>query len=210
MSHLVLLGDSIFDNGAYVKGSPAVIDQVRDELPKRWQASLLAVDGNVALNVLDQLKRIPSDTTHLVISAGGNDALSVLSELHEATPMPIMAALQTLATIQLKFESEYTRVIAGAVSIGKPILACTIYDSVPGLSQELRSALSLFNDVILRVCGRQGLPVLDLRAICDEPSDYSVVSPIEPSSTGGQKIARRIVEVVMRHKFSDQACQIYV
>jgi hypothetical protein len=210
MSHLVLLGDSIFDNGAYVKGSPAVIDQVRDELPNRWQASLLAVDGNVALNVLEQLKRIPIDATHLVISAGGNDALGVLSELHGPTPMPIKAALQTLATIQLKFESEYTCVIAAAVSTGKSILVCTIYDGVPGLSQELKSALSLFNDVIMRVCGRQGIPVLDLRAICDETSDYSVVSPIEPSNTGGQKIARRIVEIVMQHKFSDHSCQLYV
>jgi len=29
MTHLVLLGDSIFDNAAYVAGAPAVIDQVR-------------------------------------------------------------------------------------------------------------------------------------------------------------------------------------
>jgi hypothetical protein len=210
MSHLILLGDSIFDNRAYVAGGPAVIDQVQGLLPKGWQASLLAVDGNVALNVLEQLNRIPSDATHLVISAGGNDALGILSQLHGSTPMPILAALQTLATIQLKFESEYTRVIAAAVLTGKPILACTIYDGVPGLSQELKSALSLFNDVILRVCARQGLPVLDLRALCNESSDYSVVSPIEPSNTGGQKIARRIVQIVMQHKFSEQACQLYV
>lgn len=210
MSHLVLLGDSIFDNGAYVDSAPAVIDQVRSLLPKVWEATLLAVDGNVALHVLDQLKRIPSDATHLVISAGGNDALGVLSELHGSTPMPIMAALQTMATIQLKFESEYTRVIAAAVSTGKSILVCTIYDGVPGLSQELKSALSLFNDVILRTCGRQGIPVLDLRAICDKTSDYSIVSPIEPSNTGGQKIAGRIVEIVMKHKFNDYSCQLYV
>ena len=29
MAHLVLLGDSIFDNAAYVEGGPAVIDHVR-------------------------------------------------------------------------------------------------------------------------------------------------------------------------------------
>lgn len=210
MSHLILLGDSIFDNRAYVEGGPAVIDQVQGFLQKGWQASLLAVDGNVALNVLDQLKRMPSDVTHLVISAGGNDALGVLSELHRSAPMPIMATLQILSKIQLQFKAEYAEVIATAVSTGKPILACTIYDGVPGLSPELKSALSLFNDVILRVCARQGIPVLDLRAICDEPSDYSVVSPIEPSSTGGQKIARRMVEVVTQHNFGDHACKVYV
>ena len=36
MPHLTLLGDSIFDNAAYVAGSPAVIDQVRMNLPAGW------------------------------------------------------------------------------------------------------------------------------------------------------------------------------
>ena len=45
-NHVVLLGDSILDNGAYVPGKPAVIDQVRGELPAGWTATLLAVDGS--------------------------------------------------------------------------------------------------------------------------------------------------------------------
>ena len=77
MSHLVLLGDSIFDNGAYVDGAPTVIDQVRSLLPKGWKATLLAVNGNVTLNVREQIKRIPVDATHLVISMGGNDAFGL-------------------------------------------------------------------------------------------------------------------------------------
>ena len=38
MGHVVLLGDSIFDNGRYVPGEPAVIDQLRSALPKGWTA----------------------------------------------------------------------------------------------------------------------------------------------------------------------------
>jgi hypothetical protein len=45
MPHIVLLGDSIFDNAAYVPGEPPVIEQLRAHLPKNWQATLLAVDG---------------------------------------------------------------------------------------------------------------------------------------------------------------------
>jgi hypothetical protein len=46
--HLVLLGDSIVDNAAYVPGRrPAVIDQVRSRLPTGWVATLLARDGSV-------------------------------------------------------------------------------------------------------------------------------------------------------------------
>ena len=46
-SQLVLLGDSIFDNAAYVPGRPAVIDQVRNRLRQGWRATLLARDGSV-------------------------------------------------------------------------------------------------------------------------------------------------------------------
>lgn len=49
MSNLVLLGDSIFDNHAYVHGDPAVIDHVRRGLPIGWQATLLARDGAMTL-----------------------------------------------------------------------------------------------------------------------------------------------------------------
>ena len=76
MKHIVLLGDSIFDNGAYVDGGPDVIKQLRSKLPQDWQASLLAVDGSVTTNVIDQIAGIPAAATHLIVSVGGNDGLS--------------------------------------------------------------------------------------------------------------------------------------
>jgi hypothetical protein len=39
----VLLGDSVFDNAAYVTGGPDVVSQLRTILPADCQASLLAV-----------------------------------------------------------------------------------------------------------------------------------------------------------------------
>lgn len=45
MSHVVLLGDSIFDNGRYVPGGPSVIAHLRKALPDGWRATLLARDG---------------------------------------------------------------------------------------------------------------------------------------------------------------------
>jgi hypothetical protein len=33
MTHIVLLGDSIFNNAAYVAGGPDVVRQLRDVLP---------------------------------------------------------------------------------------------------------------------------------------------------------------------------------
>lgn len=45
MTHVVLLGDSIFDNAAYVASGPDVIRQLRQCLPESWRASLRTIDG---------------------------------------------------------------------------------------------------------------------------------------------------------------------
>ena len=79
--HIVLVGDSIFDNASYTRGGPDVISQVRELLPEGWRASLLAVDGATSEEVLAQLQRIPPDASHLVLSAAGNDALMSLISL---------------------------------------------------------------------------------------------------------------------------------
>src|SRR6266566_1483360 len=73
MPHLVLLGDSIFDNAQYTSGGPDVVSQVRNLLPSGWCASLLAVDGSTTVNIPDQIQRLPKESTHLVLSVGGNN-----------------------------------------------------------------------------------------------------------------------------------------
>jgi hypothetical protein len=52
--------------------------------------------------------------------------------------------------------------------------------------------------------------VIDLRIVCNQPADYSHVSPIEPSAVGGAKIARMIAEVVTTHDFERRRSVIYV
>jgi hypothetical protein len=51
--------DSIFDNAAYVPGDPAVIEQLRAVLPDGWQATLLAVDGDVTADIGEHLRGLP-------------------------------------------------------------------------------------------------------------------------------------------------------
>jgi hypothetical protein len=57
------------------------------------------------------------------------------------------------------------------------------------------TALAIFNDVISREAAIRGLPLIDLRVICNDPGDYA--NPIEPSVQGGAKIARAIAGVVI-------------
>jgi hypothetical protein len=196
MTHIVLLGDSIFDNGRYTLGGPDVISQVRRLLPVGWHGSLLAVDGSMAEDIPSQLQRIPTDASHLVLSVGGNDALMNSDILH----MPADStshAIAKLASVSRQFEEKYRNAVSHCKGVGLPLALCTIYNgnfADADFQQTVSTALMIFNDVILRVGIESGLPIIDLRFVCSSPSDYA--NPIEPSSNGGAKIARAIVNLV--------------
>ena len=196
MMHIVLLGDSIFDNARYTKGRPDVISQVRQLLPAGWRASLLAVDGATTENVPSQLQRVPSDASHLVLSVGGNDALMNSSILH-VPAHSVSQAVAALCELSRDFEEKYRRVVAACRQLPLPLTLCTIYNGCfPDRDfQRLAStALMVFNDVILRVGIEFGLAIIDLRFVCSSAVDYA--NPIEPSSFGGAKIARAIINLV--------------
>jgi hypothetical protein len=191
LTHIALLGDSIFDNAAYVAGGPAVIDHLRDYLKTNQRATILANDGACVAHVRVQLSRLPSDVTHLVLSIGGNDALGSTGVMTQQADT-VQFALHHLNIIRRRFRNEYRDMLANVLALQLPTAVCTIYDAVPGLEPELQTALCIFNDSICREAMAAGVPIIDLRAVCDEPDDYSIVSPIEPSAVGGAKIARVI------------------
>ena len=190
--HIALLGDSIFDNAHYVPGGCAVIDHLHSALPVE-SVTLLAVDGNTTCDVLTELQRLPQDTTHLVLSVGGNDALDWLPSLERPTSS-VMEALGYLHTIQAEFQGHYEGLLAQLKSTAKPVLVCTVYDAVPGLTPALKTALSVFNDVITRGALRHGFDLLDLRELLNQAQDYSAISPIEPSGSAGTRISAEIVQ----------------
>ena len=164
-------------------------------MPAEWKAALLAVDGDVAIDVMIQIQTLPADATHIVVSAGGNDAIGCIPLLSDPVPS-VEKALSRLADIRANFRRDYKIMLNSVLSKTLPTAVCTIYDAVPGLSREQQTALALFNEVILREASINGLPVIDLRVICDEEIDYSEVSPIEPSHNGGKKIARAILDTL--------------
>jgi hypothetical protein len=202
MSHVVLLGDSIFDNGAYVAPDPDVIVQLRGRLGAGWSATLVAVDGHLTDDVRSQLARVPKDATFLVVSVGGNDALGFSSLLNEPA-RSVAEAVARLAQAQARFTERYARMLDAVLALGVPTAVCTIYDAnYPEPQRQIVvAALALFNDVISRAAFRRGLPLIDLRLICTDPADYA--NPIEPSAQGGDKIAAVIAALVQ----ADQAGQ---
>jgi lysophospholipase L1-like esterase len=193
--HIVLLGDSIFDNAAYVRGGPDVVAQLAAALPAPWRATLLAVDGAVIADVARQLARVPADATHLVLSVGGNDALGHAGLLDRRAGSSA-EVLGWFADAVDAFEGRYRQLLARVRQRALPTTLCTVYNGNlgPPTQRVATVALALFNDAILRLAAEHRMPTIELRHVCTAPADYA--NPIEPSVQGGGKIARAIAEAV--------------
>jgi len=190
--HIVLFGDSILDNAAYVDGGPDVVSQLRTRLPAGSKATLAAIDGSVASAVRLQLKTAPHDATHLVVSAGGNDALRCINLLTESAGS-VAEALGRLAVVREQFTEDYSALLDDVVARGLPAAVCTVYDArLPDMTERRIASvgLTIFNECITREASARGLALIDLRLICR--ADQDLATPIEPSVVGGAKIADAI------------------
>lgn len=208
MNHVVLLGDSIFDNAAYTGGAPDVVHQVRRRLPREWKATLGAVDGGTIEDVREQSRLLPPDATHLILSVGGNDALGHIDFLG-APAGSTAEALLGLADIAAGFERKYHAMLTEVLAHELPTAICTIYyprfpDAT--LQRVAVTALTVFNDCIIRAALVHGTPLLDLRFVCPEEGDYA--DSIEPSARGGEKIAEAIVKV-LEHGFASGRTEVF-
>ena len=193
MTHVVLLGDSIFDNAAYVAGGPDVVHQLREFLPSGWRATLNALDGAVIADLPQQLQRLPADATHLVVSVGGNDALGEAALLDQKVGS-MAEALELITQVRDQFRSAYAKMLDQVLARRLPFAVCTIYEPrfpEPTRRRLAATALTALNDAITREAFARNVDCIDLRIICDDDRDFA--NPIEPSVHGGAKIARAIL-----------------
>ena len=226
MKHIILAGDSTFDNRAYINSNePDVAAQVKRLMGQDDRVTLLAVDGDVTSDVKRQLERLPEDATHLIISAGGNDALGVLHELTEPANN-IGEGFYKFYDMRSQFEDKYSSMLNSAISHGLPTTVCTVYDpcfnhgdlqrvedymwygiSANKMQKTTVTALPIFNDIITRKAVTAGVPLMDLRLIFNSESDYA--NPIEPSAAGGVKMASVIKKIVNNHRFEENRTSFY-
>ncbi len=199
MEHLVLLGDSIFDNKSYVGSDPSVIEHLRALMPADWTATLCAVDGDTTQGIPRQILGIPPNASYLFVSVGGNDALMNMDLLTDmTTPGPLL--LTKLSLLADAFHANYEAAISGICKLKKPTYVCTIYNGnlESSISKAAKAAVGVFNDIIYSTANENHLGVIDLRKICNQPRDYA--NPIEPSALGGKKIAAAIYQKVIIRK----------
>ncbi|NSX53268.1 SGNH/GDSL hydrolase family protein [Parasulfitobacter algicola] len=196
--HICLMGDSIFDNDEYIPGEPGVIEQMRRSITKTWSAFKVAVDGDCIEDIPNQLQKVPTHTTDIVVSIGGNDLMKfrhLLIKVAEGAKIE-----ELIASPLADFEIAYGWMLDTISERGLRVSACTIYTAIPFAEPEMRdhapSAIGAFNAIILRLAEARGVSVVRLDVVCTDENDFSEMSPIEPSSKGGQKIVNAILQTL--------------
>ena len=185
---ITLVGDSVFDNAAYL--APGELDtagRLREAVPGD-KCVMLAVDGSVTEGVIaSQLPRVPRDTDAVFVSTGGNDALAHADLLYEGVATD---TLERLYRAQAVFADVYREMLTTLSRLNKPFAVFTVYSgNFPDqhVQRAATAAISVFNDVIYRICNEFMVPVIEMRDICNSTADYA--NEIEPSSEGSRKIA---------------------
>lgn len=193
---VVLLGDSVFDNAAYVPHGKTVESQLRDQLPDSVELNCLAEDGATTSDLGHQLRKVPRGASHLVVSIGGNDIL-LMADLLLAPASSVSDALELFSHATQEFGRVYRKAIAPCIDFGARVTVCTIYSGSQPNAQIQRAASAAmvhFNDAILQAAMDLRVSVLDIRSVCSQPEDFTNV--IEPSILGAAKIAAALKRLV--------------
>jgi len=199
---IILLGDSIIDNRAYVRpGEPDLAKQLQDLLPE-FVVEKRAVDGAICADVLSSQMANLGGSDRIILSAGGNDALQHIEILGAATTTTAKDVLVRLGAIREEFRRVYAPLLDRLATTQAPVMVMTVYNPCfdgygmdAGYQQAAESAVSLFDDVIQQEAHRRSFEVLELRTLFTERADYA--NPIEPSAIGGAKLAKAMKAWVM-------------
>ncbi len=109
----------------------------------------------------------------------------------------VRETLDKLGATRRELATEYRRLVDELGAFRGQHTLCTVYDSVLGLGDAELAGLCVFNDAISRTAFAVNATLTDLRNICDQSTDYAGISSIEPSASGGAKIARAIMHAAL-------------
>jgi len=182
----ILLGDSIIKNNSYVKNGKG-IDDILNETAN-GKVICYAKDDSTVVDIYSQLDSISSDlnksSTTIFLSVGGNDILNKYADKDVSVKDtkvldPIFNAYKILIkSIQTKMNDS------------KLILLDIYYPTNIKFTQ-YKPILEEWNKLINDFASENNLQVINISNILIESTDFTL--NIEPSETGGEKIANNIL-----------------
>jgi len=205
--HIVLIGDSTLDNGRYLnlaRGELSVEKQLTKScIDKGWDMTVLAQDGSMLEDVRHrQLPLIPEAATHIILSASGNDLLSLLNQMVVAN-FTMSSMYSTIGTGLTKVSEDYGDILQELKALGCHLACCTLYR--PNFNHFFFKSLATFslgvhNGRITQKSVETDCSVIDFANIFEAPDDFA--NPLELSTRGGSKVVANIVAFVNDHPIS--------
>jgi hypothetical protein len=182
----VLLGDSIIKNNSYVKNGKGIDDILNEKT--NGNSNCYAKDESTIVDVYSQLDSIPSElnkkTTTIFLSVGGNDILNNYADKEVSIKdtkvlEPIFNGYKTLIkSIQTKMNES------------KLVLLDIYYPTNIKIAQ-YKPILQEWNKMISDFASINNLQVIKISNILIDSTDFTL--NIEPSESGGEKIADNIL-----------------
>jgi lysophospholipase L1-like esterase len=178
---IILLGDSVFNNNSYVEKGKAVNEILQKNADKNTSIICLAINDSTINNIYQQLENVNIDLndklTTVFLSVGGNDIMKLQQQNLDTT-----------------FEKYKT--LIGAITSKLPnvkLVLLNIYYPTNTSKYDLLIDKWNTNIDIEYESNDKNIYILNLSNLLKEPSDF--VFDIEPSITGGEKIANKILSM---------------
>lgn len=146
-----------------------------------------------------QLPYIPTDATHVVISATGNDLLKLMNEMVVAN-FSLRSLYSTICLSLATLADKYAALVRQLKTAGFHVCVCTIqhpnfnhfvFKSIAGFG------LGIHNSRIKRISEEEKCSVIDIANILDCIEDFA--NPLEMSTRGGSKVVGNIEAFVKDH-----------
>jgi hypothetical protein len=194
--NIVLLGDSILKNNSYVCDGKAVDDLLKERTNGEINIYSLAENNSKIVHIYSQIDKIPielnnKDTT-VFLSAGGNNILSSYVEQKEDT------SNDHLLNTMFSDYKNLIKTLQTRMNKAKIVLL-DIYYPTNMKYKQIQPIISEWNQKIYNYANeRQTLeddvmPLKVLKISSELTQDTDFTMDIEPSASGGEKIANLII-----------------
>lgn len=183
ITHIVLLGDSIFQNKKYVPKSKSVEYLLKEKLS--IPSLVLAQDNAIIYDIHNQYNTMPTDlnakSTNLYISIGGNDLLN-LYEHNNTKDSNLFNMVWELykKTILMIIDNTQCNVI----------LTDIYFITDPNYSKYI-PMIEKWNSNLYQFANQHKLKVFKISKILTQPKDFT--NSIEPSVIGGKKMVNSFI-----------------
>ena len=179
-SVVICAGDSILNNKIYVPSGKSVVDYIRLNSYSHKDIINISRDGDIITDVYNQMRQIPNVETKnmtIILSVGGNDLLE-----YELIEKAYINYIELIKYIKQTYKCK--------------LYVLNLYYPMDESMKKFHETISKWNTLLKEIPKKEKIEIniIDISKIITEPSD--LVNKIEPSVTGGLKIANKIIKMV--------------